>query len=243
ALDETHILTYGDTFPFGKGATDFTLTAPAPGPTPKIEPKGEFAEQFADGAQIASTPAGAGQYLAVAVGGAAAGCAGQEETGFSFVVGTPAALQTATWPAFKGIACQANSAVLAGGGPSGGAIGVIDAEGAGLEGPGSDGVFWRAFDGTTHTFTAPVPISDETAVTLNGPSGLSASSDAGGGLYAAWSDNRGVMLDYSNTGGSSWQPPLATGIQGSGAVIAGASGGSAQVAYTYESQEYLDPSA
>ena len=96
---------------------------------------------------------------------------GCEETGFSFVVGTPAALQTATWPAFKGIACQANSAVLAGGGPSGGAIGVVDAEGAGLEGAGSDGVYWRAFDATTHTFTAPVLISDETAVTLDGPSG------------------------------------------------------------------------
>jgi hypothetical protein len=52
-----------------------------------------------------------------------------------------------------------------------------------------------------------------------------------------------VVLDYSNTGGSSWQPPLATGIQGSGAVVAGAGGGSALLAYSYESQEYLDPSA
>ena len=242
ALDETDILTYGDSSPFGKGATDFTLAAPAPAATPKIDPKGEFVEQFADGAQVASTPAGAGQYLAVVVGGAAKGCAGMEETGFSFVVGTPAALQTAAWPAFKGIACQANSPVLAGGGPGGGAIGVVDAEGAGLEGAGSDGVYWRAFDGTTHTFTAPVQISDETAVTLNGPSGLSASSDAGGGLYAAWSDSRGVVLDYSNAGGSSWQPPQATGIQGSGPVVAGASAGHAQIAYTYESQEYLYPS-
>ncbi len=212
-------------------------------PRPRSNRKGEFVEQFADGAQVASTPAGAGQYLAVVVGGAAKGCAGMEETGFSFVVGTPAALQAAVWPAFKGIACQANSPVLAGGGPGGGAIGVIDAEGAGLEGAGSDGVYWRAFDGVTHNFSAPVQISDETAVTLTGPAGLSASSDSGGGLYAAWSDNRGVMLDYSDTGGSSWQPPLATGIQGSGPVVAGAGAGHAQVAYTYESQEYLDPSA
>lgn len=243
ALDETDILTYGDSFPFGKGATDFTLAAPAPAATPKIEPKGEFAEQFADGTQVASTPAVAGQYLAVVVAGAAKGCGTSEETGFSFVIGTPAALQTAAWPAFKGIACQANSPVLAGGGPGGGAIGVIDAEGPGLEGAGPDGVYWRAFDGTTHTFTAPVLVSDETAVTLTGPSGLSACTDAGGGLYAAWSDSRGVVLDYSNTGGSSWQPPLATGIQGSGAVVAGAGGGSALLAYSYESQEYLDPSA
>ena len=243
ALDASDILTYGDSFPFGSGATDFTLTAPAPSATPVVDHTGTFVEQFADGAQVASAPAGAGQYLAVAVGGAAKGCAGAEETGFSFAIGTPTALQSATWPAFKAIACQANSPVLAGGGPSGGAIGVVDAEGAGLEGPGSDGVYWRAFDVTTDTFTGPVLISDETAVTLDGPSGLSASSDSGGGLYAAWSDNRGVVLDYSNTGGSSWQPPQATGIQGSGAVVAGASGGSAQVAYTYESQEYLDPSA
>ncbi len=246
ALDATgDILTYGDTHPFGKGATDFTLAASAPAPTPKIEPKGEFAEQFADGSQVASAPDAKlpGKYLAVAVGGAAKGCAGAEETGFSFVIGTAAELQSATWPAFKGIACQASSAVLAGGGPSGGAIGVVDEEGAGLEGAGSDGVYWRPFDETTGTFAAPVQISDETAVTLSGPSGLSASSDAGGGLYAAWSDGRGVVVDYSNTGGSSWQPPQATGIQGGGPVVAGASGGSALLAYTYESQEYLDPSA
>ena len=130
--------------------------------------------------------------------------------------------------------------MLAGGGAGGGAIGVVDAEGAGLAGAGSDGVYWRAFDTTADAFTAPVLISDETAVTLDGPSGLSASSDAGGGLYAAWSDGRGVVLDYSNTGGSSWQPPLATGIQGAGPVVAGAGAGHALIAYTYESQEYLD---
>ncbi|MGC2373802.1 MAG: hypothetical protein WA484_08005 [Solirubrobacteraceae bacterium] len=245
ALDATHILTYGDSYPFGSGATDFTLSSPAPSATPVVDKSGTFAEQFADGAQIASAPDAKlpGQFIAVAVGGSAKGCSGEEETGFSFVVGTPTALQSATWPAFKGIACQARSPVLAGGGPGGGAIGVIDAEGPGLEGAGSDGVYWRAFDGTTHTFTAPVPISDETAVTLNGPSGLSASSDAAGGLYAAWSDSRGVVLDYSNTAGSSWQPPRATGIQGGGPVVAGASAGHAQVAYTYESQEYLDPAA
>jgi len=248
ALDSAgDILTYGDSHPFGSGATDFTLAKPAPSTTPVVDSSGEFAEQFADGAQVTSAPDAElpGSYLAVAVGGAAEtkACTSAAETGFSFVVGTPAALQSATWPAFKPIACQANSPVLAGGGPSGGAIGVVDAEGAGLEGAGSDGVYWRAFDTTSDTFTGPVLISDETAVTLDGPSGLSASSDAGGGLYAAWSDNRGVVLDYSNTGGSSWQPPQATGIQGSGPVVAGASGGSAQVAYTYKSQEYLDPSA
>jgi hypothetical protein len=247
ALDAEHILTYGDTHPFGSGATAFTLSAPAPAATPVVDHSGEFAEQFADGAQIASAPDAklAGKYLAVAVGGAAGakGCSGEEETGFSFAVGTPAELQSATWPSFKGIACQANSPVLAGGGPGGGAIGVLDAEGPGLEGAGSDGVYWRTFDAATDTFTGPVLISDETAVTLNGPSGLSASSDAGGGLYAAWSDDRGVVLEYSNTGGSSWQPPQATGIQGSGPVVAGADGGSAQVAYTYEAHEYLDPSA
>ncbi len=245
ALDATDILTYGDSYPFGSGATDFTLTAPAPAATPVVDKGGKFAEQFADGAQIASAPypEHLGEYLAVAVGGAAKGCSGAEETGFSFVTGTAAGLQKVTWPAFKRIACQANSPVLAGGGPSGGAIGVVEAEGAGLEGAGSDGVYWRAFDTTTDAFSGPVLISDETAVTLNGPSGLSASSDVGGGLYAAWSDGRGVVLAYSNTAGSSWQPPQSTGIQGSAPVVAGASGGSAQVAYTYESQEYLDPSA
>ena len=123
ALDETHILTYGDSYPFGSGATDFTLSAPAPSATPVVDKSGKFAEQFADGAQVASTADAKlpGKFIAVAVGGAAKGCAGTEETGFSFVIGTAAELQSATWPAFKGIACQANSPVLAGGGPSGGA--------------------------------------------------------------------------------------------------------------------------
>jgi hypothetical protein len=48
------------------------------------------------------------------------------------------------------------------------------------------------------------------------------------------------VLDYSNSAGTGWQAPIATGIQGSGPVVAGASAGHAQVAYTYESQEYLD---
>jgi hypothetical protein len=52
-----------------------------------------------------------------------------------------------------------------------------------------------------------------------------------------------VVVSYSATGGASWSAPLATGIQGAGPVVAGAGGGSALLAYTYGSQEYLDPSA
>ena len=94
ALDETHILAYGDSYPFGSGATDFTLAAPAPARTPVVDHSGTFVEGFADGAQIASAPAGGGQYLAVAVGGDPKGCGAGEEAGFSFLIGTPAALQS-----------------------------------------------------------------------------------------------------------------------------------------------------
>jgi hypothetical protein len=242
ALDATHILTYDDMYPFGSGATDFTLSAPAPAATPVVDKGEAFGESLeANGTRVAAMPApGApGKYLIVVVGAASGKCSGADATGYSDAIGTPAALQTQVWPTFKQIACQAHAPVLTGGS----AIGLLDTEGAGLAGEGSDGVYWRPFDTTSDTFSAPVPISDETAVTLDGPTGLSASSDAGGGVYAAWYDNRGIVVDYSNSNGTSWQAPVLTGIESANGVLAGVGGGGAEVAYEYAHQEYLDPSA
>ena len=251
ALDATHLETYGNDYPFGSSATDFTLGTPAPRPTPSVDHSGGFGSVlFADGSQVAAIPAPGGQYTVVVVGTSGGGTAGgcpsgtQVSTGYSHATGTPAALQMqATWPAastwFANISCDAESAVLA---SAGSTIGVVEAEGQGLSGPGSDGVYFRAFDAPGGTFGAPVELSDETSQTLDGAQGLSAAGDAGGGLWASWADARGVVIDYSASAGSSWQAPRATGIQSTDPVIADAGSGAAEVAYSYQSNEYLDPS-
>jgi hypothetical protein len=241
ALSTGAILTYGNENPFGSGATDFTLTAPAPKATPIVDPGAAFSDdEFSNSARIAATPdpAHPGQFIVVAVGTDGGGClAGTADTtGFGVVDGTPAALRSATWPAFTTIVCDANGPVLTGGS----AIGVVQAEGAGLSGAGADGVYWRAFDIATDSFGAPVPISDETAQTVNGPVGLAAATDASAGLYASWLDARGVVVAYSPTAGASWPSVVATGIASGDDVVAGLGAGHAEVAYTYGAHEYLD---
>ena len=91
-------------------------------------------------------------------------------------------------------------------------------------------------------------ISEETPFTSDGADDLSASEDSAGGLDAAWTDGRGVMLAHSSDGGTSWQPASITGIEASDdQVVLGTSPGLASIAYTAnpsgdETQEYLAPS-
>jgi len=133
--------------------------------------------------------------------------------------------------------------VLAGGGASGGAIGLLEAEGPGLGGSGSDGLYFRGFDPSTGAFGAPVLVSDETNETLDGPADVSLGSDATGGMYASWFDGRGFVLSYSPNGSANWTAPVAVSLAaGAGSpVVAGVGAGSGEVAYTDGLQEYVAP--
>lgn len=127
ALDATHILVYGNSHPFGSGATVFTLTSSAPNKTPLVDHTEEFGDQeLADGSQLAAEeyPAKSGEYVVVTAGsdlGTPKGCpAGSEEgTGYGVAKGTPKKLQEhPAWNVgyFKLVSCQAKAAVLTGGG-------------------------------------------------------------------------------------------------------------------------------
>ena len=252
ALDATDIGVYGDTQPFGSGFTDFSLTAPAPAHPPVLDHTGAFSNEGSPAVQLASVPdaSAPGEYIVVAVGAdpnAPAGCpSGSAATGFGVGVGTPAALQTqAAWSSsyFQTLACQASGPVLAGGGPAGGAIGVLEDEGAGLSGSGSNGVYYRAFNPLTSSFAAPVLVSDETSVSVAGADALTAAGDGTGGMYALWLDHRGYVLDYSSDAGAAWSGAAPVGLSSGtdDAVIAGAGQGGARIAYGGQGQEWLVP--
>ena len=206
ALNSTEFLTYGNSYPFSNGATDFTLMKPAPSTTPLVDHKEEFGDQeYVDGSQLAAEeyPAKSGEYAVVTVGAdldTPAGCpAGSGEgTGYGVGKGKPSKLQEQTaWSSsyFKVISCPAEAAVLTGGGPGHAGIGAVQSEGAGLNDAGADGISYLPFNPTSDTFGAPVSISEETPFTLDGADDLSASEDSAGGLYAcldrrAWRDAR-----------------------------------------------------
>ena len=188
----------------------------------------------------------------VVVGGdqsAPASCpASSPSTGFAVAAGTAATLQTqAAWSSryFQLIACPAESPVLAAGGPSGGSIGLLESEGPGLAGSGSDGVYYRPFDAASGTFGAAVLVSDETARTTNGATGLALARDGSGGAYASWLDHRGYVLAYSADGGATWSTPAAIGLgsDASDLTLAATAHGGAEIAYSRNpgsgSQEYL----
>jgi hypothetical protein len=250
---------FGDSYPFGNSFAAFNPTTPAPATTPKPEPGGElYAENlYVDGGQIAAllnTPK-ANEDLVVTVGNAYTSLGGdpacptsEHNTGYGVANTTVAKLnEQHSWevggPYFKPIACAAEAAVVAGGASG---IGVFEDEGPGLEGSGPDSVDYRPFDPSTKSFGAPVEVSDETNLTLSGADDLSLSQDAGGGIYAMWSDSRNLELSYSDTAGASWQTPVtALGGEASDPIVAGVGSGNAEVAYTAStddgSQEYLQP--
>jgi hypothetical protein len=254
AIGATNILTYGNEHPFGSGATDFSLTSPALKETPLVETIEEFSDNgFGSLLAAEEDPAKSGEYLAVIAGfdaGTPKECGGgsDEGTGYSVAKGTPAALQKQTaWGGhFKAIACPAEEPALTGGMPSTGAIGIVDSEGPGLNGGGEEGIYYRPFIPGSDTFGGPTLISQEAPFTLDGAGAVSASDDATGGVYAAWSDGRGLEFSYSNTGGSSWLAPVTAIAEGaSHPSVAGVGGGSAEVAYFADNgsgtQEYLQP--
>jgi hypothetical protein len=256
ALDGTDLGVYGDEV--GSAFTDFSLSAPAPRPAPVPDHTGAYVSQSEDpGDQLASVPQpnAPGQYLVVVVGdaiGAPSGCptSETESTGDGVGVGTPAALQTQmAWGSeyFKPISCNASEPVLTGGGPTGGTIGVLEDEGTGINGSGSDGIYYRRFDTASAGFGAPALVSTETNLTTYGATSLSVSQDGGGGVYAIWLDKRGSMVGYSSNDGTSWQAPITLPIPSSAGsvVVAGVAGSSAELAYVAsngaQDREYLMP--
>ncbi|MGP0049527.1 MAG: hypothetical protein ACLPZR_11875 [Solirubrobacteraceae bacterium] len=137
---------------------------------------------------------------------------------------------------------QAIAPSAAGGEPTA-SIGLLEAEGPGLSGSGSDGLYFRAFQPASSSFGPPVLVSDETDQTLSGPADVSLGSDPTGGMYASWGDARGFVLSYSSDGGATWTAPVAVSLNAgaSDPVVAGTAARSGELAYTDGSQEYLAP--
>jgi hypothetical protein len=147
-------------------------------------------------------------------------------TGFAVAAGTSAALQTqAAWTSRLSSSSRAPPSRLAG--------------------SGSDGVYYRPFDAASDTFGVPVLVSDETARTATGPTGLALARDASGGAYASWLDHRGYVLAYSADGGATWSTPAAVGLESTASdlSLAATGKGGAEIAYSRNpgsaSQEYL----
>jgi hypothetical protein len=254
ALGTTNIGVGGNYEQFGNGFTDFTLSTSASATTPNIDGSDSYGNQGdADGSQLAAIPDGTNNYLVVVVGGdlstppAACPTGTDDATGYAAATGTAATLATqAKWNTttyFKPISCDATAPVLAGGASG---IGLLEDEGPGLNGSGSDGVYYRPFNTSTMAFaTTPVEVSDETSAD-DGADDLSVSQDSAGGIYGCWLDGRGIVLSYSANGstvGSSWTTPFATGLDvtsGAGdAVVAGVGGASADIAYVAGDTEEL----
>ncbi len=254
ALDSSDIDVYSNEYPFGSGSTDFGLSAPAPSTTPIPDTTAQYGTALEiDGNELASIPdpSAAGKYIVVAVGsdyGGPSACPSgtSEATGYGVAIGTPAQLQTqAAWGStyFRPISCQAFAPVLAGGGPSGGTIGVLEDEGPGLTGSGSDGIYYRSFSTVTDSFGPAIPVSDETTQTLDGAEELSVSQDSAGGVYGVWLDGRGWTLDYS-PGGASWPAARPTGLtSGSDVTVQATGSGHAWLAYEDDGEEYVVPLA
>ena len=197
----------------GNGFTDFNLATPAPAAAPVVDSTGQYGDALGiTGEQVASvpTPGAPGAYTVVAVGGSFnSGCAGSTASavGFGAGAGTAAQLQSqGAWSSsyFAPVVCDAEDPVLAGGGPAGGTIGLLDAEGPLLSpaDTGFEGIDFRAFNAATRSFGPSVLVSAETSKTLTGAADLDLAQDSTGGDYASWRDSRGTVLDYSSTGGA-----------------------------------------
>jgi hypothetical protein len=258
ALGSSEVGVLGNAEPFGNGFAAFGLSKPfatKESESPEPDTTHFFGRGQADGTEMAAllnTPK-SGEDLVVTVGGddysADAECPGSEHlSGFGYADTTFANLnKQSSWEVggkkFKAIDCEAETPALAGGASG---IGVFEDEGPGLQGSGLDSVDYRKFNVTTHSFEAPILVSEEAEYTLSGADSLSVSQDPGGGVYAMWSDGRGKELSYSSNGGASWDAPVPALVEeASDPVVAGIGGGTAEAAFTAspgggETQIYLD---
>lgn len=233
----------------------FSAASPAiPSPNAnQTTPSGEFSRKSlqTDGPQVAAEPApppaATGSEIVVGVGDNYSGpstplqgCPTSAGTGYGISVGkvngtskAAGTLNAAGLPAYHVLACAALAPVLAGGGQDG--IGVLEEEGPAISGAGSDITLdYRPFNATATggTFGGPVELTDLTSEVLVGVDTLDASDDPGTGVYATWTDLRGLLLDYSADGGATWQgPTLVTAGPTDDQVMVGTGGGNAEIAY------------
>jgi hypothetical protein len=211
-------------------------------------------------AEAAPAPAAAGTEIVVGVGSNAdknqsqpLGCSNYAASGYGVSVGkldgtskTSGTLNQMGLPKFGLLGCSANETVLAQGGQDG--IGVLEQEGSGISGEGSDyTIDYRPFDAnsTGGTFGAPVELADVTAEVLDGVDQLDLSEDSSTGVYALWESGKAV-LDYSGNGGATWDGPVVSPVPYSAkGVIAGTGGGGAEIAYPYNTgsgeQVFIEP--
>jgi hypothetical protein len=237
---------YGDFF------SDSTLTPESPAISePNSNPGGLFPRKplETNGPQIAAEPAPApapvGSDVVVGVGDnfagppeALPGCLNKEGTGYGVSVGNvngtskaSGTLNKGGLPAYQVLACSAEVPVVAQGGSG---IGLVDEEGTGVDGAGSDfQLIYHPFIATAigGSFGPGVELSDVTGEVLDGIDALDLSEDSGTGVYALWESGRAV-IDYSSNGGASWDGPVVSPIPYTAdGVIAGVGNGNAEIAY------------
>jgi hypothetical protein len=199
-------------------------------------------------AEPAPPPAAAGTDVVVGVGDnfggppeALPGCLNQEGTGYGVSVGkvdgtsnAAGTLNAKGLPGYGVLACSAEAPVLAQGGTDG--IGVLEEEGDGIDGAGSQYTLdYRPFDATSTggAFGAPVELANVTGEVLDGVDSLDMSEDSSTGVYALWEDGK-TVLDYSSNGGANWGGAAVTPVPyTAGGVIVGTGGGNADIAYAY----------
>jgi hypothetical protein len=198
-------------------------------------------------AEPAPAPAPAGTDIVVGVGSnnSAAqltppGCLNDAASGYGVSVGKASGTSKAAGtlnaeglPPYQLLECSAEAPVLASGGGAG--IGVLEEQGSGVSGAGSDYTLdYRPFDATATggSFGPPVELSDVTEQVLDGVDALDVSEDSGTGVYAMWEDGQGTVIDYSANGGANWGGQVvAPPPYGGHDVIAGVGGGNAVIAW------------
>jgi hypothetical protein len=252
---------------YGNFFSDSPLTSESPAiASSNSNPGGQYPRKslFTDGPEIAAeaapAPAAAGTDIVVGVGSNESsadltppGCLNDAATGYGVSAGkvngtskSAGTLNNEGLPAYQLLACSAEAPVLAQGGEDG--IGVLDEEGSGVSGAGSDfQLDYHPFVATATggSFGAPVELADVTGEVLDGVDALDLSEDSGTGVYALWEDGK-TVIDFSANGGASWGGPVATPTPYTAhGVISGVGGGNAEIAYDYNpgtgTQVFLQP--
>ena len=167
------------------------------------------------------------------------GCTNVYATGYNVRVGTIDGASNAAGTlngeaaASQLLACSAEDPVVVSGGGAG--IGVVEQEGDGVDGAGSDyQLDFHPFTATATggSFGSAVELSDVSSQVLTGVDNLDATEDSGDGVYALWADGQGEVLDYSADSGAAWGPPVITPTPyGDYENMTGIGGGTVEIAW------------
>jgi hypothetical protein len=250
ALNSTDVGLLDD---YGNFFSDSPFAGPeSPTPAASTNPGGQYERKALDtdgpeiAAEAAPAPAPAGTDVVVGVGQndsslqlTPTGCLNDAATGYGVSAGVVNGSSKATGtlnkeglPAYQLLACSAEAPVLAQGGQDG--IGVLEEEGNGIDGAGSDfQVVYHPFIATATggSFGPGIELSDVTGEVLDGVDSIDLSEDSGTGVYALWESGRAI-IDYSSNGGATWDGPVASPFPYTAdGVIAGVGNGTAELAY------------